>query len=272
MATSTEQIAAMYPWLPPEVIDVYGEAYDGGSVDPWSVVRSDPRYEVWFPGNLTDDGRPRYDEGNYAQVREGYRDVMRSMNLNPALFEDRFTELMEGEVSPDEFAQRTSAVYDRVVSASDEIKEAFASANGFDITTEGILASALDPEMGDKILLREINMAEVRGAAAESGFGGAALPLDGQIEALVDHGFTLQQARDLYQSAESMVPVLDVLAKRHEDPDDEFDLNEFTQAEVFADPAQNLRMRRLINQERSLFGGVTGFRTNQGQVTGLVAN
>ena len=223
------------------------------------------------------------------------------MNLNPTLFEDRFTELMEGEVSPNEFATRVNNVYDRVVSASDEIKRTFAERNGFDITLEGILASALDPEMGDKILLREIDMAEIGGAFRESGFygpaslpmdgqigagilpGGASLPMDGTIgtggyidelmlERMVDYGVTLDQARQTGRTAESMVPVLDVLARRHADPDDDFDINEFINSEIFQNPQQNLRMRRLINQERSLFGGSFGVKSEGGALSGLTVN
>lgn len=267
MATAVEQIMVMSPWLPADVLTAYDDAYKAGDVDPWATIRQDPRYETWFPGNKTDDGQVRYGEGQYAAVRESYRDVMRSMNINPARFEDRFTELMEGEVSPDEFAARANEVYDRVISASDQIKQAFATANGFEITTEGILASALDPDLGDKLLSREIDMAEVAGAAMESSFS-----LDrARIEELVDYGVTLDQARQAYQAAASTLPVLDILAARHADPDDDFDLYEFEQAEFFNDPAQNLRMRRLISQERSMFGQGTGVRSTQSGLTGLVA-
>ena len=127
MATATEQIQAMFPWLPQEAIDAYNEAFISGSADPWLDVHQDARYEVWFPGNLTDDGQARYSEENYMAVRESYADVMRSMNLNPDAFADQFTALMEGEVSPAEFEQRASEVYERVITASDQIKDRPAS-------------------------------------------------------------------------------------------------------------------------------------------------
>ena len=266
MPTASEQIALMYPWLPPEVITAYDDAYRGGSVDPWADVRQDPRYEIWFPGNLTDEGAVRYGEGQYVAVRESYRDVMRSFNLNPEAFEDRFTELMKGEVSPDEFAARANEVYDRVVSASDQIQQAFAQANGLDITVEGILASALDPDLGDRILNREISMAEITGAGAESGF---TLDRD-RVAELEAYGLNLDQARSVYQNASSTLPVLDILAARHNDPDDDFDLYEFEQAQIFNDPQENLRMRRLISQERSLFGGNTSIRSDSGGLIGLL--
>lgn len=265
-ASSPEQIAASYPWLPPEVIEVYTDAWAGGSVDPWSDVRADTRYDQWFPGNRTPDGRVRYGESQYAAVRESYRDVVRSMNLNPELFEERFTELMEGEVSPAEFEARADQVWNRIATASDQIRQRFADANGFDLTTEGLLASALDPDLGDDILNQRITLAEVGGAAAESGFNVA----DTQIDQLVRVGVGLDEARQLYQRAESLLPALDILTRRHNDPDDDFSLDEFTNAQVFQDPTQNRRIRRLMDQERATFGtGLSARQLRGGAVTGL---
>jgi len=267
MPTSSEQIALLYPWIPPDAIAAYDVLYVDGSAEPWLAIRQDPRYETWFPGNMDDDGNIRYGEDQYAGVRESYRDVIRSMGLNDQAFEDQFTALMEGEVAPAEFERRASEVYDRVISASDAIKTAFAEANGFEITTEGILASALDPNIGDDILSGKISMAEISGAATESGF---TLGSDriGELEAF---GVTLDQARATYQQAASTLPVLDMLAARHADPDDDFDLEEFEQAEIFNDPFQNRRMRRLISQERSSFTQGASIRATRGALTGLVS-
>lgn len=266
MATATDQLLLFYPWLPPEVIEAYDDSYRSGDVEPWAVVRADSRYDIWFPGNKTDDGSVRYGEGQYAAVRESYRDVLRSINLQPGLFEERFTELMEGEVSPAEFEARVSEIYDRVISASDAIKQAFATANGFDTTVEGILASVLDPTIGDRILSQEISIAEITGAAAESGFQ---LRRD-RVEQLESFGITLERARDVFQQAETTLPILDMLAARHADPDDDFNLEEFTQAEFFNDPFQNRRMRRLISQERSTFSLGPSARQTRGALTGLI--
>jgi hypothetical protein len=66
---------------------------------------------------------------------------------------------------------------------------------------------------------------------------------------------------------------MNVLAKRHADPDDTFDLNEFVASEIYDDPEQRRRIRRLVSQERSLFaniGAQTQFsRTRVGGITGL---
>ena len=266
MATATEQLRIMYPWLPAGAIAAYDDSYKAGDVDPWAVVRTHTQYDLWFPGNKTADGDVRYAESQYASVRESYRDIHRSVGLyNTDVFEDQFTALMEGEVSPAEYEFRVSETFDRVISASDEIKRAFVGANGFPITTEGILASALDPSVGDDILSQKIGMAEITGSAAESGYGLNSL----RSEEFLGKGITLERAREFYQGAESALPVLDMLAARHNDPDDDFDINEFEQAGLFQDPFQNLRMRRLISQERSQFSVGVSARSTRGALTGL---
>jgi hypothetical protein len=257
----------MYPWLPVSAIEAYDISFKAGDVDPWAVVRTNPQYDAWFPGNMTDDGQPRYAEGQYAAVRESYRDVNRSAGLyNTDIFEDQFTALMEGEVSPAEYEARVSETFDRVISASDEIKQAFNRANGFPITTEGILASALDPGIGDDILSQKIGMAEIIGSGAESGFDVS----DIRSREIMGQGIRLDRAREFYQDASSTLPILDMLAARHNDPDDDFDINEFEQAGLFADPFQNRRMRRIISQERSQFGIGASARQTRGALTGLI--
>jgi hypothetical protein len=63
-----------------------------------------------------------------------------------------------------------------------------------------------------------------------------------------------------------------VLANRHADPDDEFHLEQFDNADLFQDPQQRRRMGRLLAQERASFtgGAQLDFAKSQtGGVTGL---
>jgi len=267
MATATEQIILLYPWLPAAAIEAYDTAYRAGSVKPWLDVRSDPLYETWFPGNTTENGEVRYGEGDYSRVRAGYNDVLSSMGLNNStgLWDDKITAAMQGERSVDEFERAAGEVYDRVISQSDAIKQVYADNFEIDMTTEAILASVLDPELGDRIIGQEISMAEIGGAAAEQGFS-LTQARQGEIAA---QGLTLDQAREVYGQAGSALPILDILAARHDDPDDDFDLNEFEQAEIFSDPFQRRRMRRLLGQERASFGAGPSARSQRGGLTGL---
>ena len=266
------ELEAIYSWMPPGALDVFIEAYlaTGNADYARTIMRQDRRYESWFPGNLTNDGRPRYAESEYAKIVAGFDDVLVGVGLNPDLFRDQYGSLIRGEVSPYEFeAERIMPLYDRIVSASDSIQQYYADNYGIGgLTTSALLAAAIDPSIGNAVLEGTISAAEIGGEALESGYEFSAQ----RVEELARAGLDKAQADTLFTDAARLVPILDTLAARHNDPDDAFDVEEFIQADFFKDPAENRRMRRMINQERSLFRDNLTVRTSQlGSLTGLIA-
>lgn len=273
MSAATDRIQRLYPWLPPYLVQVYEAqwAESGDSELAWAEVRAHPRYEEFFPGNRREDGTLRYSEAGYTSAMEGYRQVIESVGLNPDLFAGRYRELIEGDVSPDEFAaERVMPLYERVLEASPGIIQWYAEQNGLEMTFESILAARFDPQgVGARILNREIGLAEIGGEAYEAGFD---IDLD-LVESMYQRGATRVQAQQTFGKAKQFVPVLNVLASRHADPDDEFDLDEFVATDLFNDPIQRRRMSRLLAQERATFtgGGAGTFARNRqtGNVAGL---
>jgi hypothetical protein len=261
----------IYKWLPSGAIDLWiNEWIESGNTNAaWATIRNDSRYEQWFPGNLTEDGRVRYSEEQYANTVESYRDVYRSIGLNDSLLDGRMGDLIRGEVSPNEFNTRVTSMWSRVISASDSIRQYYANTYGVHgLTTEALLAGALDPDVGDQILDGRISVAEVGGEAAGSGFNISAA----RVQELVGEGMDRGQADQLFGEAEQLVPILSMLAQRHNDPNDEFDIENFLSAEFFRNPAENLRMQRLVAQERAQFtSGLSTRRSQSGALTGLIA-
>ena len=267
---SREQLELTYEWLPPEALDVVLEAYFRlGSFDAaWVELRSDSRYESWFPGNLTEDGRPHYPEEMYANIVGQYDSVMEAVGLGNT-FRHRYGEWIAGDVTPDEARGRIVPMYERIVSQSDQLKEYYAKTYGLVMTDAALLASSLDPELGEGILTKQISIAEIGGEALESGFDINAAFAERMFE---EGQATRAQAESIFQRAESFLPVLSILAQRHDDPDDTFDLKEFVSADLFADPQERMRMKRLISQEKSLFTGgsqIDYTRSRAGGVAGL---
>lgn len=272
MADETRaQLEQDYQWLPPEAIDAYLTAYfnTGDLNRAWIQLRQDPRYAEWFPGNLTDDGRPRYSEDMYANAVAQYDSVMESVGLGDT-FRHRYGEWIAGDVTPKEAQARVVPMYERITSQSDQLKLWYAENYGVEMTDAALLASVLDPGIGEGILAKQISVAEIGGEALESGFD-----LDKEYaESLLERSADMSRdkAEALFQRAESFVPVLSTLAARHNDPDDDFDLKEFVSADLFADPTQRRRLTRLIAQESALFTGgaqIDYKRARQGGVAGL---
>jgi len=249
MVMTPEEVKIAFSWLPPEATQTYIDAYvdSGDDTVAWALVRQDKRYAQWFPGNLTEDGRPRYAEDVYAAVTASYDDVFRSVGITGvALTEMRaqYATLIAGDVSPSELeTNRVAPMYDRIINSSDYIKSVYASNYGLEMTDTALIASAMNPALGEKILTKQISLAEIEGEGLESGYA-----LDPEmVERLADSGKVGREEADkLFQAAENILPTMNVLAARHSDPDDTFDINEFIQADIFQDPEQRRRMNRLI--------------------------
>lgn len=254
--TARQEFDLLYGWLPEGARDVFFEAWVENPETAWEVVRTDPRYGEWFPGNLTDDGRVRLSEEDYAATVADYDDIFREVGIDPALFRPRYGDLIAGEVTPDELAEdRIGPLYDRVVASSDAIRTYYADTYGIpDMTAEAFVAGVLDPDLGSRILTKQIGIAEIGGEALESGFDITAEFAEDILEA----GFGRGDADRVFSRADIVLPTLQTLAERHSDPDDDFDIYEFSSAMFFSDPTQIRRIRRLQAQESSLFSNVTG--------------
>lgn len=267
-----EDLETIYSWLPRGAFELFITEYlrTGNASVAWAAVRADDRYNLWFPGNQLEDGRVRYSEEDYSRITASYDDVLVGVGLNPDLFRHQYGSLISGEVSPLEFEnERIMPVYDRIVSATDQIQTYYARMYGIEgLTTIELLAAALDPEVGSAVLSRDITLAEIGGEAMESGYEFSVQ----RVEELAAAGMDRATADSLFTDAARTVPILDTLARRHNDPDDDFDVEEFIAADFFKDPAENRRMRRMISQERAQFRDRVATRTSAtGSLTGLIA-
>jgi hypothetical protein len=253
-----------------EYVALGGASTPGSATVAADIIREDPQYrdvyDKFFPGNRREDGSLRLTERDYRTTTDSYRNALMGVNVNPDVFEDKFAGLIEGDVDEGEFTTRVESMYERVLESSTDIRDYYAANYGLDLTQEAIVASFLDPDVGNRVLNKQIAISEIGGEAAVRGFD-----VDlGYAEELEKTGMRREQAQALFGRAGLDVEVLNVLARRHADPDDTFDLEEFTRAEIFDDPTQRRRMRRLVAQERASFTGAGSIREERtGGVTGL---
>ena len=213
------------------------------------AVRAHADYETFFPGNQRDDGTVHITEGEYQSLIEGYENTLVSVGLNPAIFQELFPNLVAGDVDIGEFVDRVESVRVQVIDQVPAVMERMSTFYGIDYTEDAIFASFLDPTVGESILDRRIAVSQVGAIAWDKGFDVGI----SDVELVLNQGFGVAQARNFYAQAETMLPVLQALMARHDDPDDLFDLNDFTQALVLDDPEQRRKIRRTLAQERSSF-------------------
>ena len=264
---------ALMPGVPAVLIRVYAEELvaTGDPELALAAMRQAPEYDTYFAGNRREDGSVRYTENEYLAITESFSLSLASYGVDPSFFAGMYGELIAGEVSPAEFERRISQMYQDIVSASEEVRAYYADQYGIDasqLSDEELFAAALDPSISEDILNQRISVATIGGAGSVYGFD-----VDPDIaRRLADRDMTASDAAQLFSSAALQLPVLDVLARRHNDQDDSFDLNEFIGAMAEMDPTQTRRIQRLFAQEASLFSSGGTFRRTDYGVTGLQAS
>lgn len=267
-AAVLEALAVEFPWYPRALLNVLADAFvETGDVDrALSQVRASSSYEQYFPGNKREDGTLRFSELDYYLYTERARVAIASIGVNPDFFGDQIIEALKNNRSINELEASIDAAYERIIDSVPQVRESYASFYGIQLSDAAIIASVLDPNISTQILEGRIAASEIGAEASLRGFG---IDLDFATN-IRQRGISRAQAGEAFGAAAENLPILDVLARRHNDPDDDFDLNEFFAGAVFDDPNERRRMRRLVAQEQSLFSPSAGYAGQQGQLTGLI--
>lgn len=257
-----------YPGMPDGFLRAWAVAWEqtGDSELALSMARQDSRYDSWFPGLRRDDGTVRMSEVDYAERVFSYRNVIADAGVNPDLFESRYVQLIEGDVSAAEFARRVDTVQRRVLQNIDGVRQALVQyENTGGITDQAILAWALDPDnMGQAILEQRISMAEIGAEASRSGYFVGAV----RARQLANLGVDQERARTFYRGAQGLVEELDRLAG-FTTGDTDVDIREYEDAALFGDVDQMRRLSGLADIEDARFGQ-SGMSRTRRRVTGLV--
>ena len=273
MATYAELAQSLYPNMPPDILSIFASewARTGDPQVAIAEVRRSDAYEIAFPGNKRPDGTVKFDEVTYTGLKESYIGTLQEYgiprNTSVDLLTDRFTGLIEGEVSAREFAQRVDAEYQGIQENIPEVTEFYRENFGLELTPEAIFVGALDPTVGEEIVAGRITTAQIGGEAARAGF-----EISGDFaQRLQRAGISQAQARQLFTTAQAELPRLQELQARGgvEQPE-QFTLEQFTEAAVFQSPEELEEIRQLEAEEQSRFAPIGGAARRGRRVTGLV--
>lgn len=253
------------------LLDAYVDAFTktGSAVEALEQVRGTDEYDRVFAGNQREDGSLRMQEQEYFAYKRGWQRALLQHGLDPSLFEGkgRFVQSVEAEQSIRELEGRLQATQEGILGNIEQVKQFYAENYGLDMTDEAILGAAIDPEVGTDLLQRRITAGQVGGEARLQGFARSVE----RAEELARAGLDQQQARQLFTEAASRVPVLDTLARRHNDPTGEFGVRGFEDAAFLGDAETRRRMERRLRDEESTFTTRQGVRRDRetGGLTGL---
>lgn len=266
-----KRVQTLYPYLPDPLVQIFVDewAETGNRELAQAAMRASDAYNTYFPGNRRDDGTLRHTEAEYFSIKDAYRTIYREYGLNPSLFEDRFTELIVNDQSPAEHARKLGAAYEGLINNIPEVRQIYAQHGNIELSDQAIFASVIDPKIGEAIINRRISVAQVAGEGAARDFD-ISQEFAGD---LVSGGLDQMAARTLFSDAQGQLNTIDTLVRRHHDPDDDFDIEEFADANVFGDAVQNRRIQRALRAEAASFTPQVGsIATSEDlQVSGLSA-
>lgn len=273
MATYAELAQSLYPNMPPDILALFANewARTGDPQVAIAEVRRSPAYEIAFPGNKRPDGTVKFDEVTYTGLKESYIGTLQEYgiprNTSVDLLTDRFTGLIEGEVSAREFAQRVDAVFQGIQENIPQVQEFYATNFGLELTPESIFLGALDPTVGEEIVAGRITTAQIGGEAARAGF-----EISGEFaQRLQRAGISQAQARQLFTAAEAQLPELQSLQiQRGVAPEEQIGLEQFAEAAVFQSPEELQQIERLRAEQQAEFAPTIGAARRGSRITGIV--
>jgi len=267
--------------LPDELLTILATEYvDSGNdiIEATTKMRQSAAYKKTFAGNLNPDGiTVKYSESEYLNIVDAYKRKIESLGVNADLVmtSERQQKLIENVVSPDEFGTRLSALYNQVVTAIPQVKEFYKTNFDRDLTDVEILASAIDPKVGQDIisgaigardvLAQRIIRAEIGGQAAAAGYSIS----QSQAEALRQMGISGEQAQQAFQQAGRLAGIAARQGRQLGATKAEAAI-EIVEG-LSGQEAEQRRLEKLVSQQQSQSAVQLGAtRTQTGAVTGLI--
>ena len=263
--------------LPDELLDIYVTAFVESGNDAQQAiqaVRTSNTYQNFYPGNLNPDGiTTKYTEAEYTQVVDGYKRKFEAIGINPdiVLTNARTKQLIENIVSPDELGTRVNTVYTNILSGIPAVKEYYQRNFGRTLTDEEIIASAIDPQIGQQIVSGTISARDVVAQnVVRAQIGGQALLAGTDIsieavEALRQQGLDPQSARQAFNQVQNIQQ--QALAQGRDIPD----VQDIVEGLELGDVEDFRQVSNILRQQLSGSAIQAGARTTQaGAVTGLI--
>ena len=198
------------------LLNIYIQKYietGNDSAEAIKAMRQTDEYKSVFAGNLNPDGvTVKYSEREYSQLIDGYKRKIDAIGINSDLImtSERKQQLVENVVSPDELGTRINTVYSQVLQSIPQVKEFYKRNFNRDLTDEEIIASAIDPKIGEGIISGTISARDVLGQRVlRSQIGAEALLAGTDItveaaEALRAKGLNVETARRGFQKVRNI--------------------------------------------------------------------
>lgn len=259
---------ALMPWLDQRLLREFAKAWeDTDNVElAWGRVQQGSTFRSIYGDIIRPDGSLRMSPAEYHAVVDGYRSRLAGYGLNPNLFQNRISDLVQGDVSVQEFEQRLQAGYEQISSRSEDVRRWYADNYGLSMSDEALFASFIDPDINAAVLERRLTSAQIGGAAARFNFQRSL----SRVEELAGIGVTGEAADQFYGQAARDLGRLGATSRRFGRGD--VTLRDLEEAGLEGDPLELERLSRAQADEMAAFSRQGVARADEeGRRTGLNA-
>lgn len=254
---------ALYSFLPENVLREFSRQWvkSGDPAIAIGATRNSKSWQDKFGYLKREDGSLIMDELSALSTIATYKQTLGEVGiLDYTEFEDDFETMIAGEVSGAEFQQRIDTVYAGVVNQIPEVERLFRERYNVNLNQPTIFAALINPKIQDKVLAGEIETIQLQAEATSRGFSTSFA----RFQKLKNLGLTKKQARDLYESAGSIMRQADTIGR-------DLQLETLEQAAI-GDIAAQRRLQRVQAELESQQGLTLGAAKKGDEFTGLIAD
>jgi hypothetical protein len=256
-----EAVQALFPFFPKSVQSEFAESWVkyGDQEIALTATRNSNAWKEEFGYLKRDDGSLIMSEIEAMSTKATYKESLAEVGIADfSDFEDKFNELIKGEVSAIEFQDRIDRVYAAVKNNIPQVEQLFRERYNIPIDAPTIFGALINPDIQDKVLAGDIKTLGIAGEAGKAGFTRTFT----QFETLRKAGITQQQARQLYGQAE------DVLGMGVQTGRD-IDISTIEEAAMGSAQAEQ-EIQLLAAESRGMSSAKVGAAKKDRKVTGLI--
>lgn len=254
---------SLFSFFPEAVLKEYAKSWVKYADPQLAIadVRTTTAWENEFGYLKREDGTLIMSEGEALSTKASYKETLQEVGITDTeQFNQKFKDLVSGEVSAAEFQQRVDLVYSQVVDQIPEVERLYRERYNINIDAPTVFGALIDEDISDKVLKGDIQTLQLQAQASIRGF----TQNFARFEELKKAGLTVQQANQLYEAAQPTMELAENIGR-------ELDITTLEEAAI-GDVKASQRLSRVQAEAQTELGGVSvgAAKTRSGKITGLV--
>ena len=258
-----ETAKAIYYYFPEAVMKEFAKAWVkfGDAETAAAATRQTGAWKDEFGYLQRKDGTLIMTELDSLNTKASFRETLGEVGISDtSMFEEKFNEMIKGEVFANEFQDRVDLVYEGVKNQIPEVEKLFRERYGIETDGGTIFAALIDPDIEDKLLKGELKTLQLQAEASSRGFS----TTFNRFNDLRKRGFTQEMAGQVYEMGEPLIKQAAGIGRQ-------LGIETLEEA-ALGDALSKNRLQRIQSELQSTQGVTLGAARKDKQITGLISD